>query len=231
MARNRDWKDAETLWTKTAADAPWSVNARFTLGTVYGSKGEDELALTEYQDALTLHPDAQDTARIYGNMGDIDNRTGRPDKAMMVLRQAAALNPGDYMLNYNLGVLYERSGRRDLAEAAYRKTVAVAPSFYPATTNLAALCFSRGAFAEAVNFGERAVHERPHDAPSLDNVGVIQEIWGHKRQAERKYLLAIRWNKNPSFLNPYYHLAHLYRSEGAEARAEGVLRSMPTMRR
>ena len=70
-------------------------------------------------------------------LGLVFNQTGRLNKSLLPMQEAADLSPQDSEAHNNLGNTLKKLGRLDDAEASFRKAIALKPDFAEAHSNLA----------------------------------------------------------------------------------------------
>lgn len=92
VVRNRDWRDADTLWSATVAAVPGCARAHFNLGQSYFQRTKLVEAEREWLTAASIRPDEPDTeialAKLY-------HRLARHEEATRHIDAALALRPGD----------------------------------------------------------------------------------------------------------------------------------------
>jgi Tfp pilus assembly protein PilF len=87
------WKYSGTLWNNAVKKNP-SYIAYCLRGNVFFEKGQDKMALADYQSALNLKPDY---VPCYDNRGSLYGRMGKIDLALADFNKALQLQP-DYKL-------------------------------------------------------------------------------------------------------------------------------------
>jgi serine/threonine-protein kinase len=112
-----------------------------SLGYLHSALGQHDLALQEFQRALTINPRDADAetglARAY-------ERMGRPQDAENSLKKAIALRP-DYWDGFNnLGLFYQRQEKFDIALVQFQKVVELVPDNATGYNNIAAAYQSKG---------------------------------------------------------------------------------------
>jgi tetratricopeptide (TPR) repeat protein len=93
-------------------------------GNCYAEQGKLELALPDYDLALSLQPGF---AEAHFNRAMLYYQYGRYNSALEDFQKAASLNPGLPQIPYNLSFALARLGRMDEAEAAVRQAIALNP--------------------------------------------------------------------------------------------------------
>lgn len=113
VARNRDWKDDQTLWTRTVQTSPESARAHIALAGVHLRQGRYDQARQELVEALRIQPNSVGT---HSDLGAVLLHLGRLGEAEQEFREAMRLSaspsPG---LRVNLALIY--IGRSQLREA------------------------------------------------------------------------------------------------------------------
>ena len=133
-ARNLDYRDAETIWRRTAAAVPDNPRAWLNLGAALFAKGDLDGAEAFYEKALRLYPRY---ARAEAELGRLALARGNPTAAEAHLRRSLELDPRHGEVRTNLGELLERSGRVEEAMAQWRQALARNPQLAYAANNLA----------------------------------------------------------------------------------------------
>jgi protein O-GlcNAc transferase len=86
---------------------------------------------------------------LQANLGNARRATGDLDGAILALKRAAELEPGNALTQANLGAALSEAGRLAEAIAACRAALAADPTNAPARSNLAAALLDRGEIAPA----------------------------------------------------------------------------------
>jgi Flp pilus assembly protein TadD len=121
VVRNRDWRNSQTLWSKTVLTAPGSARAHNNVGEFALKLGRDQQAFREFLEAVRIKPDEP----IYrDNLGAILLRHGEFDEAEKQFREAIRLAPQFPTFHVNLGLLYLNRRQLDEAEQEFRAALA-----------------------------------------------------------------------------------------------------------
>ena len=91
--RNFDWKDTLTVWEKLTRQAPDNPVANYTLGKIYAERGDKDLAIAYFSQALAIHPNI---AEVNFRLGRIYQERGELDKARLYFEVAAQENNPRY---------------------------------------------------------------------------------------------------------------------------------------
>jgi tetratricopeptide (TPR) repeat protein len=93
VARNRDWKDGLTLWSKTVKSSPGSSVARGSLGHAYQQLGRLDEAVEQYKKAVAIYPDDY---KAHYNLGVVYAQQGFFDRAITSYQRSNLQKPGRF---------------------------------------------------------------------------------------------------------------------------------------
>ena len=124
-------------------------------------------------------------------LGAVLKQMGRADEALMPMRQAAALLPGDAEAHNSLGVVLKNLGRFDDAVSGYHRALELNPDFADAHNNLGVALQELGLVAEAVTSYGRALRTQPGYADAHHNLGNALTELGSLDQAVASYRRAL----------------------------------------
>ncbi len=166
IARNRDWKDDVTFWTKTIADAPRCARAHRNLAYHLFQAGRREEAFASMERSLAIEPDSG-ASRF--NLAIMLEAIGDSDRAIEEYRVAKKHFRFDEKAMLNLGILLGKLGRLDDAEREFRELLDLDPEKGSAWFNLGVVMAKRGRTREAEECYLKAIRaEQPFDPPGLD---------------------------------------------------------------
>ena len=122
-----DYNEAITLDQSLAnrLDANYAA-AYFNRGVAYGNRGEHDLAIFDFTEAIRLNPDY---AVAYNNIGFLYNAKGEYDSATRWLDQAVALAPGFSLAYINRGIAYRAIGDIEAALDDFDAAVRLCPDY------------------------------------------------------------------------------------------------------
>jgi serine/threonine-protein kinase len=106
-----------------------------TLGKMHNTAGQHDLAVQEFQRALSLNP--RNSAAIIG-IGRANENAGRVAAAEASFRKAVDLSPNDWDAMNNLGAFYNRQHRYKEAINSYQQALRLAPDNAQILLNLGA---------------------------------------------------------------------------------------------
>lgn len=163
FARNLDWKDDKTFWTKTIEDAPRCSRAHRNLAFHLFREGRRDEAFASIRRSMEIEPD---NGASHFNLAIMLEETGEPEKAIAHYEAAGKHALFRQKAPMNLGLLYGRMGKLDAAEAQFRKLSQLDPGDGSVWFNLAVIATKRGAKPEAdALFRKAAQAERPCRPP------------------------------------------------------------------
>jgi Flp pilus assembly protein TadD len=166
--RNRDFADAETLWSRTVAVRPDNARAHGNLGTAQLRAGRLEAAVASYARMAQLDP--QNPA-AHANWGAALVRLGRLDEAHERLRRARALAPLDAQVRYDFGLLHRARGDLRAAAAEWDSVLIIDPGRRAARHDLALALLHLGDTAAAQHHLRLYLQQAPDDVAALNNLG------------------------------------------------------------
>lgn len=106
VARNLDWRDARTFYTRLLETSPDSAKARYFFGVLKAAEGDDIAAIASYDEAIAIFPAYSEA---FHNRGNSLARLGRREEAMDSYRQCLRFDPAHLGAAQNLQAL--ESGR------------------------------------------------------------------------------------------------------------------------
>jgi tetratricopeptide (TPR) repeat protein len=209
VIRNRDWRDAATVWQKTLEIFPNNVTAHFNLGSTYNLQGKYDLAIEELTRAYRINPSNQ---FIQLELAIAYQRKGMPAEAEKYYQKGLAMDPAMYKARINLGILNQ--GQRDpkAAEQQYRKILEEIPNNFEAHTNLGILLGDMGRLDEAIAELRKAVKIDPQDPRSAYNLGFMLQKKGRSDEAVAEYRNVLRLN--PDDVETHNNLGTIYAMKG-----------------
>lgn len=112
------------LWRDTIQVSPFSFIAHNNLGKALLDEGQLDEAIPEFQKALEINSDDDNT---HNNLGKALVEVGQADEAMAEFQKAVAINPDDANAHINLGLAQEARGNLNDALLNFRRFVELAP--------------------------------------------------------------------------------------------------------
>ena len=173
VARNRDWKDSLTLWSKTVISSPASSVAHGSLGRAYQEQGRLDEAVSEYKKALALYPD---DFKAHYNLGVVHDSQGDLNAAVNHYRKAIELNPNFADAHFNLANIYHKQSLPAEAIEQYRRVIELDPDDIEARTNLGVVYARLGKLDQAILEWEKILVIDPANKGARDNVRKAKEM-------------------------------------------------------
>lgn len=124
IARNADYRSAESIWRDTATKWPTNPRAHYTLAQLADAAGRHAEAIEHGEAAVRLVPD-DPTAQF--NLAFSFAAAARFEEALVHYRAAARLRPRATDALVNAGAILVRLGRLDEAIAEYEQVVRLKP--------------------------------------------------------------------------------------------------------
>lgn len=157
-----DYRDNITLYRATLAQNPRAWMASYNLGMELAARGQTDLAIASYRDALRLRPEY---AEAHGNLGmALLTLPDQKEAAVAELETAVRLKPELWQAESNLAnVLTTLPGREPEAILHYKAVLRRRPELAEVQLNLGiALLSQRGGEAEAIPHFESALRTNPN---------------------------------------------------------------------
>ena len=182
IRRNSDWRDTESLFTRTLLVNPRSFDAYLALGAMKDRSGDFDGAIKMYRDALEVSPDHY---RVLYNLGVTYRKKGWIREATRALERSRDANPEFLVTRVNLALAYHEQKRYVEAIAENREALRLAPDYAPSRGDLGRIYLETGEPDLALVELNRALEIQPDLAPSLtDRAGVLMRR-GRLDEAER----------------------------------------------
>jgi len=173
IARNRDWQDSFTLWSKTVARSPDSGVAHGSLGRAYQEQGRLPEAIAAYEKAVKLMPHHY---KAYYNLGVVYDQIGRIDKAVDNYTKSILIHGGFANAHFNLANIYHKRGLTDDAIRHYTQVIALVPDDLEARNNLGVALAMQGKLDQAISEWQKVLQFDPGNQSALDNITKAEAI-------------------------------------------------------
>ncbi len=173
IARNRDWKDGLTLWSKTVIQSPDSGVAHGSLGRAYQEQGRLKDAVFEYETAVKLMPKHY---KAYYNLGVVYDQKGKINQAVDNYKKSILIYPGFANVHFNLANIYHKRGLLDDAIRHYSHVVELVPDDLEARNNLGVAFAMQGKLDRAILEWEKILKIDPANKSAQDNLRKGREV-------------------------------------------------------
>jgi tetratricopeptide (TPR) repeat protein len=182
LRRNTDWRDTNSLFTRTLLVSPRSVDARLALGTMHHEMGDYDSAIKMYRDALCITPGQY---RVLYNLAGSYMKKGWIHQATEALEESRASNPEFQATHFNLALAYHQQKRYEEAIAELEEVLRISPDHALAHGNLGRIHVEMGEHELALGQLNRALGIRPDLIPALvDRAGLLMRL-GQYEEAEQ----------------------------------------------
>lgn len=192
--------------------------AKFLLGGIYGSSGDQAKAEQYLEDVLREKPDSVVA------WSSLAGATKDPAGRIAIYQRGLKANPGNVELSMLMATEYEQAGRYDDALQLYEAVVKAQPTYEPGLNNLAALLLDRRT--------DKASHARALELAKglskTDNPAMLDTLgWAHYRVGEYAEAVGVLERvvaKAGQFPIFRYHLGMAYLGAGNPVGAKQELR-------
>ena len=134
VQRNYDYRNKFSIWNDTVVKCRGNWRAHYNRGNAYYSKGEDDRAISDFDEAIRLRPRF---AIAYNNRGVVYRKQGKYELAISDFDRAIKLNPKYAKAYLNRGLAYSNKGDYELVIPDLDKAIQLNPSNAKACNNLA----------------------------------------------------------------------------------------------
>lgn len=121
------WRNSTVFWNYVIDKEPGFPNAYVNLGNEYTDGGLFDMAIEQYQKALSFNPDYDDA---YNALGYAYFLKGQTDRAIEQFQTALRLKPDFAEAHFNLGNSYLRKGARNMAREEFELGLKIQPDNY-----------------------------------------------------------------------------------------------------
>ena len=163
------WGDEITLFEHSLASTDDNYKAQYVLATALKNSGRLDDAIEHYRLAAGFHTEPD----VLNSLAVALIEAGRPDEALVLLRQALELAPKHAYTHANLGVALAQTGRLDEAEEHFLLAIQLDPQFAPPHVGLASVYLTQKNAAGAIEHFRQALKLDPNQPKvqrALDNL-------------------------------------------------------------
>jgi tetratricopeptide (TPR) repeat protein len=228
LARNADYRSAESILGDTVAKRPRNAWAQNNFGNILAHSGRPEAALLRYEEALRLRPGYADAEF---NAGDALSKLGRLPEAIAHYEEALRLNPNFADAHDALGVALGLVGRLPEGIAHLEQAVRIDPARPGSHRNLGTALRMAGRPAEALAQFEEAVRLAPDSAQSRCDLGNALREADRLPDAIEQYDQAVRLDPSQPSAHNDLGVVELMagRTQEAIAQFEAAVRLDPNL--
>ncbi len=163
------YSEAEIAYSQAIRIASYPIFYIYR-GNLYEDQGKLELALTDYNRAIELEPEAFDP---YVNRGFLYEDQGKLDLALADYNRIIELAPRTAITYLLRGNLYKKQGELELALADYNRAIELEPEAAKAYMNRGNLYNNQGKSELALADYNHAIEINPQFAEAYGNLGVV----------------------------------------------------------
>jgi len=181
----------------------------FYRGIAYSDKGELDLAIADFTQALKIHPEFADA---YYNRGIAYSEKRELDLTIADYTQALKIYPEFTAAYNNRGSAYSDKGELDLAIADYTQALKIYPKFTVAYINRGSTYSDKGELDLAITDFNLALKFNPESADAYNNRGIAYYKKGELDLAIADFKLALKFN--PEYYEAYISRGVAYSDKG-----------------
>jgi tetratricopeptide (TPR) repeat protein len=189
VARNRDYRDALTLWGVTVADRPDNARAQMNFGTALSAAGRLEEAATHFAAAAQDAPGFADAD--YSLAGAL-LQLHRPADAQVAAERALQVKPDYAEAHYVLGTALLQQGQVEPALGEYETALRLHPDFADALHTLAGALAMVGRTDEALDQYAKALRLQPGNPLLHEEMGGVLARLNRVEEAAGHFEAAVR---------------------------------------
>ena len=183
------WVDSAIAYCAKAAQLnDRLVPVRITLGIIYAGTGQNEKAVSQFEDAIRLDPV---NGYAYSELGKAYSHLGDTVRAEAAFRKAVSISPTYWGFHSELGRYYITIGRMHDAVREYRKVVELTPDNHLGYNNLGALYFYLNQWDSALAVFEKSIALQPN-YHGYSNLGTLLYYKGDLAGAAQAYEKALK---------------------------------------
>lgn len=184
------WLGSISLYEHTLALYPNARAAHNNLGMEHLRAGETDLAIAEFNAALTIGQDP----RVLVNLADAYLQKGRMAEAKEIFQRVIRLDPTIPNGYSGIGNVYLRQGKLTEAAEQYRRAIAVDPTYVNAYNDLGAVMLKMHDWKQAIATLEKSIELKPDFVESIYNLAIAYQELKQNERAEELYRKVIALN-------------------------------------
>jgi tetratricopeptide (TPR) repeat protein len=184
---------------------------------------ESSLAADQHRAGVALNPGDEATGAnpaspdaFFAAAGMLCAR-GQPAAAIVCLRKALAIAPGDARLHNAIGLVLQQLGQIEASLPHHRQALALDPDMAEAHAGLGNACRLVGRLKDAADHYQNALSVRPGYAAAHNDIAGILHLLGRSNEAIDHYRHAL--SARPDNADAHYNLANVLAGLGRPAEA------------
>jgi len=199
---------SEQKTSNEAAIAAETSEEAIARGDEAYSKGQYDIALYEYVDALKLNGGDAETLN---KVGDIHFTLGDLNSAEQAYNASIQLDEENQHALQGLGLVQLRVRDYDLAKASLSKALQLNPDLWNAYNGLGMISDIEGNYTTAIEYYRQALALNPRSPHVLNNLGYSEYLSGNWHAAMMHFVQAV--NSNPDYDRAWYNIGLIYTRE------------------
>ena len=222
--RNFTWKNEKSLWIDCVDKYSALFRAHHNLAKYYSEHNQDEKAIAEYKNALTLKliTTTDEKAITYFNLGAIYFQKKEFKKAKRYYLQAIKTDPCCRGAHNNLAVLLATtSNNYQEVFNELKKAIACNPANIQAYGNMGILLIKMGRIDEGIVEIKKALKIDPYNIPTLERLGYAYMKKGLLGTASLYFTKTL--NRGPKNIRAFLYLTEIYLLSGNKQKAQKSL--------
>ncbi|HBH87880.1 MAG TPA: hypothetical protein DDY17_09830 [Syntrophaceae bacterium] len=158
MERSRVWNNEISLWSDSVKKSPNHDRPHNNLGLAYMQIGRFDLAIREFQSAVSLNPR---NASTLSNIGIAWALSGNYEEAKKAFTESIKIAPLNTDALNNLGFLHIQSGEYGKAIPILEKAIAIKPNDFAANANVGLAYCQTNRRKKGCEYLQGAIHINP----------------------------------------------------------------------
>lgn len=202
-ARNRDYRDAVTLWTDTVTKRPHNARAHAALGAAWVEQGQLAPGIAALERSIQLDPTSGEARN---NLATALTEVNRTPEALAHFSAALRLRPGIASTHYNFGNALLSVGRASEAIAQQEQALVLLSEFPLARCALAQAQLTAGRPGPAMDNFRAALRSQPDLVAAHFGLANALAQTGRAAEAIPHYEATLR--AVPNAVDAHYFLGH-----------------------
>jgi len=128
-------------------------------GACYASLGQLDIAVQNYEKAISIKPDY---AKAYYNLGNALQELGKLHDSVKSYKNSTALEPKNAQAHNNLAIVLRELNQLEAAEKSCRKAIVLNPEYAEAYSSLSIILYANGNLNSALESIEKAYSINPN---------------------------------------------------------------------
>jgi len=176
---------------------------QITNGNIYLARGSKNLAIAEFEKAISLNPEELSAMEKYVEfLAYVYISQGRYSEALSMLEKALAIRPNNTKAMINMGIVYFRMNEHQKAEQHFQEALSMDNSCADAYVQLGYLYLLKEDFHQALSSFNQLVRLQPENSQAYVYLGETYQALGETNAAIQAWQKAID-------LQPTLAIAHI----------------------